>query len=109
MAAAGPAAQSAPANILEESSIHRRRWASLLDDGLSEDVKQALRELEALAAPRRSVFVRAEAVSKDAFEDEHPPAGHQMLQVIRQGLDPSLRLSLPVLDVDDLRDQHVIG
>ena len=26
--------------------------------------------------------------SKDAFEDEHPPAGHQMLQSVRQGLDP---------------------
>jgi hypothetical protein len=26
--------------------------------------------------------------SKDAFEDEHPPAGHQMIQVVRQALDP---------------------
>ena len=32
-----------------------------------------------------------------------------MLQVIRQALDPFLRLLLPALEVDDLRDQHVIG
>ena len=47
--------------------------------------------------------------SKNAFEDEHPAAGDQMLQVVRQALDPFLRLLLPALEVDDLRDQHVIG
>ena len=51
----------------------------------------------------------AAPISKNAFEDEHPPTGDQMRQVILQALDPCLRLFLPTLDVVDLCDQHVIG
>ena len=100
------------------ASTHRSAKAAIVCEGFapiatyhpcSEAPLKSLRWFD-LAAPCRSVSVRAEAcVSKDAFEDEHPPAGHQMLQIIRQGLDPLLRLLLPVRDVDDLRDQHVIG
>ena len=67
----------------------------------------AERSLVQIQSPRSSA--RSWASSKDAFKDEHPPTGDQMLQVIRQALDPFLRLLLPALEVHDLRDQNVIG
>jgi hypothetical protein len=67
--------------------------------------------LTLLSAGFRATQKRSELkpISKDALEDEHPPTGDQMRQVIGQLLDPFLGLLLPVLDVDDLSDQHVIG
>jgi hypothetical protein len=58
---------------------------------------------------RKAKVASEKPTSKDALEDEHLPTGDQMRQVISQPLDPLLRLLLPALDVDDLRDQHVIG
>src|SRR2546429_660105 len=41
--------------------------------------------------------------------DEHSAARDEMLQVVRQLLDPFAPLLLKALHFDDLRDQHVIG
>jgi hypothetical protein len=43
-------------------------------------------------------------ISKDGTHDEHPPAGYEMLQVVRQALDVFAALLLKSLDLDDLRD-----
>ena len=58
-------------------ALHRSRLARRLRQGAR--VRQAVRV--GLRGARRSC-------SKDAFEDEHPPGGHQILQVIREALDP---------------------
>jgi hypothetical protein len=87
--------------------------ADAVSRGLESHKEAATRAL--LRVKRHSCFSRKAKVasekptSKDALEDEHLPTGDQMRQVISQPLDPLLRLLLPALDVDDLRDQHVIG
>src|SRR3954463_5815275 len=46
---------------------------------------------------------------EDGTHDEHPPARHEMRQVVLQAFDQFARLLLEALHCDDLRDQDVIG
>ena len=53
--------------------------------------------------------LRGPRISKDGTHDEHPPARHEMRQVVRQALDVLARLLLEALHFEDLGDQHVVG
>src|SRR6188472_1578519 len=53
--------------------------------------------------------LRRAGISTDGTHDEHPPARHEMRQVLRQLLDAFARLLLEALHFDDLGDQHVVG